>query len=128
MAKLRQLVDDRPLDYRPPESNLEARVAEVLTSAFEPPLERQVDLGDDDDWLGRVDYLDRELRIVFEIQSDLFHSSVSDRARDRARRERLEAAGWLVVEIPEFDVWHRPDRWSTRCGRPAGLPAGVGVV
>jgi very-short-patch-repair endonuclease len=113
MAKLRQLVDERPLDYRPPESNLEARVAEVLKSTFEPPLERQVDLGDDDDWLGRVDYVDRELCIVFEIQSDLFHTSVSDRARDRARRERLEAAGWLVVEIPEFDVWHRPDRLVT---------------
>ncbi len=128
MAKLRQLVDERPLDYRPPESNLEARVAEVLKSAFEPPLERQVDLGDDDDWLGRVDYLDRELCIVFEIQSDLFHTSVSDRARDRARRERLEAAGWLVVEIPEFDVWHRPDRLvnavrsarsTARCARAA---------
>jgi very-short-patch-repair endonuclease len=110
MANLRRLVEERPLDYRPPESNLEARVAEVLKSAFEPPLERQVDVGDDDDWLGRVDYLDRELCIVFEVQSDLFHTSVSDRARDMARRARLEAAGWLVVEIPEFDVWHRPDR------------------
>jgi hypothetical protein len=113
MAKLRQLVDERPLDYRPPESNLEARVAEVLKSAFEPPLERQVDLGDDDDWLGRGGGGGPQRGVELEEHRDLFHTSVSDRARDRARRERLEAAGWLVVEIPEFDVWHRPDRLVT---------------
>lgn len=110
VAKLRALAEARPIGYRPPESSLEARAAEILASAGERGLQAQVDLGDDD-WIGRVDLVDLELRVVVEIQSDLFHTSVSDRERDRLRRERLRAAGWIVIEVAEFDVWHRPDRF-----------------
>lgn len=110
MAALKELLVERPVDYQPPESNLEARFNEIVSQAVGKELERQVELGDGDDWLGRVDFLDRPLKIVYEVQSDLYHSSVSDRVRDAERRRRLEAAGWIVVQIPEFDVWHRPDR------------------
>jgi very-short-patch-repair endonuclease len=109
MGVLRALRDARPLDYRPPESSLEARCAEILRANGEAPLVAQVVLGDDDA-IGRVDLFDPDLRIVFEVQSELFHSSISDREYDRARRSALEAAGFMVVELREFDVWHRPDR------------------
>jgi very-short-patch-repair endonuclease len=108
-AWLRELADARPIDFRPPESNLEARVNDLLVADGQRPLERQVDLGDDDDWIGRTDLLDREHRLVVEIQSDLHHTSPTDQRRDRSRRERLEAAGWRVLEIREFTVWHRRD-------------------
>jgi hypothetical protein len=109
-AALRQLVADRPIGHRPPESNLEARVAQVLRDAGEPPLERQPDLGHDDGWIGRVDFVDRRWWIVFEVQSDLFHGSVSAGRDDDARIAALRAAGFTVVELREFDVWHRPHR------------------
>jgi very-short-patch-repair endonuclease len=104
---LRELAADRPPDHRPPESNLEARVNELLIEDGQRPLERQVDLGDDIGWIGRVDLLDRECRVIVEVQSDLYHLSLTDQRRDAERKARLEAAGWLVIEISEFVVWHR---------------------
>jgi very-short-patch-repair endonuclease len=109
IALLRELADARPIDFRPPESNLEARVNELLIADGQRPLERQVDLGDDGDWIGRTDLLDREHRLVVEIQSDLYHLSLTDRRRDSVRRDRLESVGWRVLEIREFTVWHRRD-------------------
>ena len=109
-AALRRLVADRPAGHAPPGSNLEARVAQILRNAGEAPLQRQVDLGDTQSWIGRVDFLDRVNWIVFEVQSELYHSSPSARRDDAARLAALRAAGFMVVELREFDVWHRPDR------------------
>jgi very-short-patch-repair endonuclease len=106
-AALRRLVEARPPGYRPAESNLERRFESIVAAAGEAPFERQVDLGDDDGWIGRVDFVDRKNRIVVEVQSDLFHSGLVDRARDRERVTRLRRAGWIVVEISEFEIWHR---------------------
>ena len=104
---LHELAAARPPDTRGHESNLEARVNQLLLRAGHRPLEAQVDLGDDD-WIGRVDLVDRDLRVVVEVQSERYHSSVLDRRRDAERRARLEAAGWHVIEVWDRDVWHRP--------------------
>ena len=104
---MRELIGQRPPGYRPAESNLERRFEKILADAGETPFERQVDLGDDEGWIGRVDFVDRTDRIVVEVQSDLFHSGLLDRARDRERIRRLRRAGWIVVEITEHEVWHR---------------------
>ena len=104
---LRELAAARPPGARGPESNLEARVNQLLLQSGHRPLEPQVDLGDDE-WIGRVDLVDRQVRLVVEVQSERFHSSVLDRRRDGDRRARLEAAGWNVVEVWDRDVWHRP--------------------
>ena len=84
--------------------------SEILDRAGDAPFERQVDVGDEDGWIGRVDFADRRLKVVVEIQSDRFHSSLSDRRRDAERLARLRAAGWLVVEITEEEIFHRPMR------------------
>lgn len=107
VAELRRLIERRPPGYRPAESNLERRFESIMAEAGEPPFERQVDLGDDDGWIGRVDFVDRANRVVVEIQSDLYHSGMADRERDRERIARLRRAGWIVVEITEFELWHR---------------------
>jgi very-short-patch-repair endonuclease len=104
---LRELAVARTPGGRGPESNLESRVNQLLLQAGHRPLEGQVDLGDDD-WIGRVDLVDRELRIVVEVQSEQYHSSVLDRRRDGERRARLEAVGWHVIEVWDRDVWYRP--------------------
>ena len=83
--------------------------------AGEPPFERQVDLGDDEGWIGRVDFADRRLKVVVEVQSETFHSSLSDRRRDAERFRRLRAAGWIVVEVTEDEIFHRP-RARARAG------------
>ena len=119
---LRELAVARPPGTRGPESHLEARVNQLLLAAGHRPLEAQVDLGDDD-WIGRVDLVDRELRIVVEVQSDLHHASVLDRRRDAERRARLEQAGWRVVEVWQHDIWHKPWMAVAAIGRARAAAA-----
>ncbi len=109
-SAIRRLALERGPDHRPVESGLEHRFQSILHDAGEAPFERQVDLGDDDGWIGRVDFADRPYRLIAEVQSDLFHSNHIDRARDDVRNSRFRRAGWTLLEIREFDIWHRPDR------------------
>jgi len=104
---MRELAAERSIGFRPPESRLEARVNEVLVRAGERPFTPQVDLGDHS-WIGRVDLVDRHDIIALEVQSDRYHASLTDRRRDAERLARLTAAGWIVVEVDDFMVWHRP--------------------
>lgn len=108
ITTMRAVLDERPVGIRLPESGLEARFERVLKDAGQRPLERQVDLGGHE-WLARVDYLDRELLLLAEVDSELHHTSPEDRARDQARDEALLAAGFrMVVRVSEEAIWHRP--------------------
>jgi len=123
---LRRLVLERPIGWTPTESRLERRFERLLEGAGEPPFLRQVDLGDDESWIGRVDFADRHHELVVEVQSERFHSTLSDRRRDQERRRRLEAAGWTVIEVTEDEIWHHPGRVVERVRRArrrAGRPA-----
>jgi very-short-patch-repair endonuclease/predicted transcriptional regulator of viral defense system len=107
---IRRLAEARSPEFRPPESSAERRVNELLERAGVPELERQVDIGDKNSWIGRVDLADRKLRVLVEVQSELFHGSVLDQRNDQVRLARLRAAGWAVLEVQQFDIWHRPER------------------
>lgn len=107
---IRRLALARPEGYRPNESGLERRFETILRDAGDAPFERQVDLGDAEGWIGRVDFVDRTARVVVEVQSDLYHSGLVDRVRDRERLARLRRAGWTVLEVWESEIWHRPDQ------------------
>jgi very-short-patch-repair endonuclease len=104
---MRELLDERGDDYVPPDSNLERRFEAVLRQACEPGMRRQVVCGDDR-WVGRVDFRDPQLPLVVEVQSELYHSALTDRAADAARVAALRSAGFEVVEVSEEQVWHRP--------------------
>ena len=108
VAAMRAILATRPEGYVATESGLEARFARILADAGERPLERQVDLGGHE-WIGRVDFLDRLLGIIFEIDSDLHHSTEMDKAQDRRRDEALLAAGFNeIVRMGESVVWYQP--------------------
>lgn len=104
---MRELLDSLPEDYVPPASNLEARFARILADAGLPGMRRQVDLGDGERWCGRVDFVAEGLPLIVEVQSERYHAALSDQLADADRRRRLEWAGFLVVEVPEFEIWHR---------------------
>jgi very-short-patch-repair endonuclease len=114
IAVMRELLEARPADYRPPESNLEFRLRQLLRDDGQAELDRQVDLGDDRGPAGRVDFVDRQAKVVVEVQSDLYHTSISDRLADRTRCENLESAGWTVLLVEEFDLWHRSAEVQSR--------------
>ncbi len=104
---LRAILDDRDDDYVPPASGLEGRFAEILRDAHLPAMERQVDLGADS-WCGRVDFFDRSRRLVVEVDSERFHTALSDVRADRERAEKLRQAGFRLVRVTDDQVFHRP--------------------
>lgn len=106
VALMRRLIAERR-GLPAPGSNLERRFEEVVRRALLPPFRRQVDLGDDAEWLGRMDFLSSTRLLVIEIDSELHHSALSDRRTDEARRARLTEAGFMVRSLDEDDLFHR---------------------
>jgi very-short-patch-repair endonuclease len=104
---MRALLAERPAEYVPPASGLESRFRDVMRDDGQSSMERQVDVGNDGMWLGRVDFIDRDRKLIVEVQSDLHHTSISDRRADAMRIRALEEAGWRVEEVREWDLWHR---------------------
>lgn len=112
-AGLRRFLTVRGKDYRPPDSGVESRCQQVLNDAgFR--LRRQVNLGAQRHWIGRVDFLVEGTKVVIEVQSELHHSSRIDRVADRERIERLEQDGFQVVEVTDEMVWRHPARVVSR--------------
>ena len=103
----RQIINERGDDYVPPASNLESRVKELAEEAG-LKLRRQVDLGGDAHWDGRVDFFEDDVKLVIEVQSEAHHTSLSDMTADAIRRAKLEADGFSFMEVSDTDVWTRP--------------------
>ncbi len=103
---MRALVDDRRENYRPPESGLEFRFRELMQS-IGLEFELQVEVGDGESWLGRLDFRHRSHAYLVQIDSERYHSALIDRRRDEEQNARLHAAGWALRRFSDVDVWHR---------------------
>jgi very-short-patch-repair endonuclease len=103
---LRDYLAARGPGYTPPASGLEARAMQLFRDVG-VDLRRQVDSGGEL-WVGRVDFRHPTLPLIVEIQSEAYHSALLDREADRRRREALEAAGFVVLELTDEQVWSRP--------------------
>jgi very-short-patch-repair endonuclease len=106
---LRTFVTEERRRGRPADSGLERRFESILRRGGESPMRRQVDIGDEDRWIGRTDLVDDELPLIVEIDSDRFHGVHIDRDADELRTKALEEAGFTVKRFTESDVWYRPD-------------------
>jgi len=103
----RELLAQRGDGYVPPASNLEGRFADVIERAGLPEMRRQVDSGGER-WVGRVDFRAVELPLIVEVQSETYHSALTDKLDDEQRLAALRAASFAVVEVTDTQVWHRP--------------------
>lgn len=106
-SAIRELLSRFPKGYVPPANGLESRFAQIAADFDLGRFRRQVDLGDDEVWCGRVDFVGEDWPLVVEVQSEMFRASLTDRAADDRRRRRLRAAGFEVVEVWDAEVWHR---------------------
>ena len=107
IALLRDLLSDRPPD-RIRLTGLERRFEWCLSSAGLVVPRRQVDIGGHR-WIGRVDYIDADRPILWEIDSAAHHASLLDRLNDAKRDAEALAAGYLeVVRITDEEVWYDP--------------------
>lgn len=104
---MREILRERGPGYVPPASGLEARVERILRAAGERPLRRQVNTGDEQTWIGRVDFADDQVPFLLEVQSERFHTSLVDQRADKQRLAKLKAAGYVVATLSETDVWYR---------------------
>jgi very-short-patch-repair endonuclease len=123
-AGVRRYLADRGGSYVPAASGLEARVLQILRHAG-IDMRRQVDTGDDVQWTGRVDFRHVTLPVILEVQSERHHEALVDRRSDDVRRARLVAAGFIVAEVTDAEVWQRPSAVVERvnaairaCDRP----------
>jgi very-short-patch-repair endonuclease len=104
----RTLLQERAGDYVPPASELERLFIGVARRHGLPEPDRQVDLGDEVGWIGRVDFLVRDARVVVEVDGGEFHDGLVDQQNDELRDARLRAAGWRVLRFRWADVIGRP--------------------
>jgi len=93
--------------YVPPESELEVRFLDLVREHGLPEPERQVEMSDLEGWIGRVDFLFRDARVVVETDGRRHHTTPTDLSVDAARDARLEASGWQVRRLTWEQVVHR---------------------
>jgi hypothetical protein len=97
----------------PPEAMLQRRLIEW---GF-PLAERQIEVYDEDGrFVARADVGIRELKVLFEYDSDEHHGPRCWIADDE-RKRRLEALGWIVVSVDRFDLRPSSTRLRTELER-----------
>jgi hypothetical protein len=124
---MRELLQARGPGYVPPNSQLEKLGRKVLGDAGIDDFEVEVDLGGDQEWVGRVDLLFERDRLVVELDSRTFHQSKLDRERDRQRDNSLMARGFRVLRVTWNDLKQHPARVVSQvvAARRASGPTGV---
>lgn len=108
IVALRKAAEERGLDWVPPESNLESRFMTLVDPLGNGGFRRQAHIAGDG-WAARVDFVHDSSRTIFEIQSERYHTSLTDRQDDALRFSRLEVLGYKVVEIWDNELFHHPD-------------------
>lgn len=91
---MRQLEDGAPT-----ESELERLFLRVVTHAGLGPFERQASLPWAPASSGRVDFVHRASRVVFELDGRAYHARLSAFEADRARDQAAAVAGWRTVRF-----------------------------
>lgn len=106
IVNLRKVASERGEDWVPPQSNIESRF-EGLMAPVGVRFRRQARI-ENETWAARVDFLHTESRTIVEVQSERYHRALSDAEADRTRRARLEAEGYVVVEVWDNEIFQIP--------------------
>lgn len=81
------------------DSALEVKVIRLLRDqGYQRPMRQKV-LDDRGRFVGRVDLVFPERRLILEVDGFRFHSGRSSWERDRERRNALTALGWVVLHV-----------------------------
>ncbi|HVE63697.1 MAG TPA: DUF559 domain-containing protein [Mycobacteriales bacterium] len=130
VGELRTVADDcrrwpgrlralKTIDFAEPlsESALES-VSRVMFRVHDLPMPRsQVDLGDNDGAIGRVDFLWEAFGVIGEADGRVKYANAEDLLplwAEKQRQERLEEAGFIVVRWTWRQVFNEPERTIRR--------------
>ena len=97
-------------DLGPTESWLERELLRILADAALPLPRCQRRIDRRGRFVGRVDFLYEEARLVIEVSGHAFHASPDQLRADARRRNQLQLAGYRVLEFTYDDVVRAPDR------------------
>ncbi len=98
----------------PTDSALETRLGRLLRRHRLPSPQRQVEVRDAQGFIGRLDFAFPELRIAIEVQSRRWHSSWAAQRSDMERLNRLQALGWIIIQVTYEDLERRPESVARR--------------
>jgi very-short-patch-repair endonuclease len=112
-AALAKLLDARGA-VAPTDSALETRLSRLLRRHRLPQPERQVEIREGREFIGRVDFAYPELKVAIEVQSYRWHSSWAARLSDMERLNRLQALGWIIIQVTYEDLERRGDTVAQR--------------
>ena len=93
------------------DSALETRLSRLLRRHRLPQPQRQVEVRDQEGFIGRVDFAYPELKIAIEVQSRRWHSSWVSQGKDKERLNRLQILGWIVIQVTYEDLQHHSAWW-----------------
>jgi hypothetical protein len=108
-AEMRLQVDDLTPGYVPPNTVLAAKYRDLCVAYGLPPGEVEVHAGDHR-WIGRVDVLYREPKVIVELDSRRWHKTRDGFESDRERTNALVLAGWRVIRITWRMLHDHPEK------------------
>jgi len=120
---MRELLEARGDGYVAPASDLEARLLRLLRDAGLPAPAREIDVGDSDRWIGRVELVYREARLLIEGDSRLHHSQLLDQASDNERDNRFGSRGWRVLRFGWKQITEHPDEVAALVRAALSVPS-----
>ncbi len=89
--------------YTPTDSEGESLVMELIDEWTLPSPDRQVSMSDDEGWIGTVDFVWPNIRLVLEIDGN-WHDGPCDQEADAARDARVRRLGYEVWRWPYRDL------------------------
>lgn len=97
-AEMRQQLEALSPGYVPPNTVLAAKYRDLCVAFGLPEGVAEVHAGDER-WIGRVDVLYRDDRLIVELDSRRWHNTRDGFESDRERTNDLVLAGWRVLRI-----------------------------
>ncbi len=104
---MRDLLTARGEGYVAPASELERRARALFERGRLPLPSFEVEVGGSR-WVGRVDCLWREQRVIVELDGRRYHEGRTRMEADRRRDNELMAQGWIVLRFGWSDLEERP--------------------
>jgi hypothetical protein len=104
VGTLRRLLDTRSADRRPPESEMETLMLQVVRRNGLPEPITQFEIRRAGRFVARVDAAYPEWHIAIEYDSYEYHVGRKAHDKDNARRNRILGAGWLPVTATAADL------------------------
>ena len=107
-------------EHEPTHSDTESLFMELIWAAGLPEPEKQAALGDVRGFIGTVDFLWRNAKLVVEIDS-AWHDGPLDQRADAERDARLESEGYVVERYRYRHLVAEPERVRREIGEQLGV-------